>query len=315
MGEVVVTGASGLLGGAVLRTLRKRAIDATGWSRHVACTADGLPLHTVDITRPQAAHAIEQTAPRLVVHCAALTDVDACERDPDAAWALNAAAPGRLAAAAAACGARFIHISTDAVYDGQAAAAHAETETPAPANAYARSKLAGEELVLTTYPAATVVRTTMHGWTAQGRRSFSESILRTLLAGQEARLFTDVTFSALDVETLADLLLDVAATDAPGILNVGAADAVTKEAFGRQLATAFAVNSTLISSIRLADLDLPAPRPRNCAMSVDRLASLLRSSPPTVADGITRLHAAWRSGSVARMKGLPDDVQLAEVVR
>ena len=74
-----------------------------------------------------------------------------------------------------------MHVSTDAVYDGERAGAHAEDEPPRPANAYARSKLAGEAAVLAAHPDALVVRTTMHGWTAQGRPSFSEAILRGLL--------------------------------------------------------------------------------------------------------------------------------------
>jgi dTDP-4-dehydrorhamnose reductase len=229
-----------------------------------------------------------------VIHCAALTDVDACERDPAAARALNTDAPARLAAAAHALGARFVHISTDAVYDGEAPGLHGENEPPAPANVYARSKLEGEHAVLDAHPGALVLRTTMHGWTALGRRSFSESILRGLLRGDRLTLFEDVRFSPLVVTDHARLIKRLAATQS-GVLNLGAADAVTKEAFGRIVAREFGFSDASIEPVTLASVGHAAARPRNTAMDVTRLTQALGARPPTVADGVRAL----REGMVA----------------
>lgn len=304
--RALVTGASGLLGGAVLRELRAHGADVVGWSHTVAAAPDGVRFERVELRDLGATRAaVERAAPDLVVHCAALTDVDACERDPDAARTLNAEAAAAVAAGAAAAGARLLHISTDAVYDGDAPGAHEEDEPPRPLNAYAASKLAGERAVLDAHPAALVVRTTMHGWTAQGRRSFSEAILRTLLDGGSPTLFTDVTFSALPVAELARLLRRLAATQVSGPLNVGAADAVTKERFGRMTARAFGLDDGPIRSVRLADLGLPAARPRNCAIAVERMGVLLGGPPPTVADGLRSMAAAAADGSAGRLKGRP----------
>ena len=288
MTRVVVTGASGLLGATLLGVFD----DAEGWSHQVAALPDGTPLRRVDL-REDVSNELREAAPGLVIHCAALTDVDACERDPAAARALNTDAPARLAAAARALGARFIHISTDAVYDGEAPGLHTEDDPPSPANVYAQSKLDGEQAVLDAHPEALILRTTMHGWTALGRRSFSEAILRGLLRGERLTLFEDVRFSPLVVTDHARLIKRLANTS--GVINLGAADAVTKEAFGRIVAREFDLSDASIEPVTLASAGLKAARPRNTAMDVTRLTKALGASPPTVAEGVRAL----RDGMVA----------------
>lgn len=294
MTRVVVTGAGGLLGATVVGAYD----DAEGWSHQVAALPDGTPLRRVDL-REDCEPALRDAAPDLVIHCAALTDVDACERDPAAARALNTDAAARLAASARALGARFVQISTDAVYDGERPGPHAEDEAASPVNVYARTKLEGERAVLSAHPGALVLRTTMHGWTAQGRRSFSETILRGLVRGERLTLFSDVRFSPLVVTDHAALIKRLDGQS--GVLNLGAADAVTKEAFGRMVARAFDLSDASIEGITLGSLGLPAPRPRNTALDVARLARILGTAPPTVAAGVRAL----RDGMVAaaRLKG------------
>jgi dTDP-4-dehydrorhamnose reductase len=284
MTRTLVTGASGLLGGAVLREL-----GGEGWSHSVPALRDGTPLRRIDLRDAAAVHALREARPELVVHCAALTDVDACEDDLEAARCLNADVPGRLAATAAALGAAFVHISTDAVYDGEQDRPHAEDEPPRPVNAYARTKLEGERAVLSAHPGALVVRTTMHGWSGSPRPSFSEAILRGLRDGRRLTLFRDVVFSPLNVADLAVLVCRLAERGASGVLNVGASDAVTKEAFGRLVARTFGLSEDPIEPIDVADLGLRAPRPRNQALAVERLTQLLGAPPPSVADGVRRM--------------------------
>jgi dTDP-4-dehydrorhamnose reductase len=302
--RVVVTGASGLLGATVLGAFE----DAEGWANRSHALPDGTPLRQVDLLG-DAGQALREAAPELVVHCAALTDVDACERDPDAAYALNAAAAAQLAAATHALGARFVQISTDAVYDGERTGEHAEDEPPRPANVYAESKLAGEQAVLEAHPEALVLRTTMHGWTPAGRRSFSESILRGLVRGDRLTLFADVRFSPLVVTDHAALIKRLAGHG--GVLNLGAADSVTKEEFGRIVAREFELSDAPIAGVSLASIGLSAARPRNTALDVTRLAHALGEPPPSVADGVRAL----RAGMVAAgtLKGR-DGTSLAALV-
>jgi dTDP-4-dehydrorhamnose reductase len=302
--RVVVTGASGLLGASVLRDLAGQRIDTEGWSFRLSALPDGTVLRRLDLCGPgELERALRDAAPELVVHCAALTDVDACEDDPAAARSLNAKVPGRLGAAALALGAGFVHVSTDAVYDGEREGAHTEDEPPGPANLYARTKLEGEQAALDAHPEALVLRTNMHGWSAGGKTSFSEAILRGLLARRRLTLFADVRFSPLAVSDLAAVIRQLAQRRARGVLNAGASDAVTKEEFGRIVARSFGLSEDPIEPIAVADLGLRAPRPRNSALAVERLADLLGAPPPTVADGVRHMREDADTGAASRLKG------------
>jgi dTDP-4-dehydrorhamnose reductase len=288
--RVVVTGAGGLLGVAVVRHFRSRLDAVEGWTQTTRALPDGTSLRPLDLTAPDAPEAALATLrPDLVVHCAALTDVDGCERDPAAARTLNALVPGRLAATAAAVGARFVHISTDAVYDGERPGAHHEDDAPGPCNVYAETKLEGERRVLDADPEALVLRTNMHGWTERGRLSFSEVILRGLAQGDPLTLFTDVSFSPLVVSDHARLIAALVERGTSGVLNFGAADAVSKAAFGHLVADVFGLPADGIEGVTLASRNLTAARPRNTALDTGRLAAALGTAPPTVADGVRRL--------------------------
>jgi dTDP-4-dehydrorhamnose reductase len=144
----------------------------------------------------------------------------------------------------------------------------------------------------------------MYGWTAQGRRSFSESILRGLVRGERLRLFADVRFSPLNVTDLAVLIERLAENPgAAGVLNAGASDAVSKEEFGRLVARTFGLSDAPIEPIALAAAGLRAARPRNLALATRRLEALLGAPPPTVAEGLARLRDELTTGAAARLKG------------
>lgn len=297
MTRAVVTGASGLLGASVLRLLDR----AEGWSHTVSALPDGTRLRPLDLRAPGPLEvALRAARPELVVHCAAFTDVDGCEADPAEARLLNADVPRRLAAGAREIGARFVQISTDAVYDGERAGPHREDEPPGPVNVYARTKLEGERAVLAAHPEALVLRTTMHGWSALGRPSFSEAILRGLSRGDRLTLFADVRFSALPVGDLAELLLELAARDVSGVLNLGSRDAVTKEEFGRMLAREFGLSEDAIAGVTLESRALKAPRPRNTALAVEKLEAVLGHPVPTVAEGVRHLHATMAAAALLK---------------
>lgn len=112
----------------------------------------------LDISRPDAADAVADLAPDVVVNCAAWTQVDAAESAPDAAYAVNALGPLHLAQGCAACGATLVQVSTNEVFAGTPGATYYEYDTPAPGSVYARSKRAGEVAAATVLGRLYVVR-------------------------------------------------------------------------------------------------------------------------------------------------------------
>src|SRR5579884_1488136 len=195
---ILVTGASGLLGGNLALAALGRGLPVAALvHRHAVCLPGAETLRA-DLADDDALDKLCRSRPlRWVVHCAALTNVDWCEDHPAEAHAVNAAASGRLAAAARAASARFLYVSTDAVFDGRGAGGYREENRPNPLNVYARTKWQGERAVLEAAPDSLVVRTNLYGWNILDRKSLAEWALGLLESGQGLPGFDDVIFSPL----------------------------------------------------------------------------------------------------------------------
>jgi dTDP-4-dehydrorhamnose reductase len=147
--RVFISGGTGQLGGALLRTAP--AIE------HFAPDRQQLNLTDFDALWSQ----VKRFQPELVIHAAAMTDVDGCERDPETAWRVNALATQHIAAAAYEIGARLVYVSTNFVFDGEADEPYHEFAPTNPLSVYGASKLAGEAAVRALCPRHYVVRTAM----------------------------------------------------------------------------------------------------------------------------------------------------------
>ncbi|MCW3011450.1 MAG: rfbD [Solirubrobacterales bacterium] len=176
-----MTGAAGMLG--------HRVVDAGRAAGHDVVAAD---LAECDLTDADAVTAfVAQLAPDAIVNCAAYTDVDAAEEHEDVALRVNADAAGNLARAAAAVGARLVHVSTDYVFDGENDRPWVESDHPSPLGAYGRTKLAGEEQVALATPDHAIVRT---AWLfGVGGPNFVDTMLRLAQDRDEVAVVTDQT--------------------------------------------------------------------------------------------------------------------------
>ncbi len=148
--RVLITGGTGQLGRALAR-LVPAGIQVVALGSDVC-----------DVTDPRAVRStVETHQPDLVIHCAAMTDVDGCERDSQRAWQVNALGTQHVAATAVETGARLVYISTNYVFDGEAEAPYHEFARPNPISIYGETKLAGEEIVRALCPRHYIVRTAM----------------------------------------------------------------------------------------------------------------------------------------------------------
>ena len=241
--------------------------------------------------------------PTLVIHTAAATDVERSEREPEWAWRLNESMAGEVAAAARSAGARLLHISTDAVFEGETDG-HDEHDPTNPRSVYAASKLAGERSVLAAYPAATVVRTTIYGWNALPKQSLAEWFLARLRRGESTPGFADVTMSPILVNDLAGALLAIADRPSPGVLHVCGRECVTKADFGRRVAAVFGCDAALVQSTSIADSPLVAPRGHRQCLRVDRAEGLIGQALPGVDDGLERFRRLEEAGHRRRLRDL-----------
>jgi dTDP-4-dehydrorhamnose reductase len=214
----------------------------------------------LDVTDTEAVREAARGAD-LIVHTAAMTDVDGCERDPERAQAVN----GGGAANVAAAGVRVIHLSTDYVFSGDAPGEYREDDPTGPLGAYGRSKLAGERAVLAR-PGNLVVRT---AWVYGEGRNFIRSILGAERAGKHLRVVSDQRGRPTWAGDVARAIAFLAGRDDAGILHVTGAGEPCSWADLAEVVVCHPVER-----ITSEELGAPAPRPRNSTLSLARARDL-----------------------------------------
>jgi dTDP-4-dehydrorhamnose reductase len=300
MTRVLVTGASGLLGAnLVLEWLEDH--EVIGVSHSSRLVHPRLEARQLDLAEPgTASRLFREVRPRVVVHCAAATDVEACERDPAQAHRLNVEMAQAVARAAAEVGARLLHISTDGVFDGEGGP-YTEDDEASPVNVYGRSKLAGETAVREAYPGALVIRTTFFGWNGKRKLNLAEWFLDRIRSGREAPGYTDITWSPLVVQDLADLLDLLSRADVAGVLHLPGQDCLSKYEFGRRLARTFGLPVDRVVPSQAA---FHTPRPRRTCLDGTKARGLLRRDLPTVDVGLRHMESFERMGSLDHLRTL-----------
>jgi dTDP-4-dehydrorhamnose reductase len=285
MKKILVTGASGLLGLNIAMQAAKE-FDVYGVAHNNPVQSPDFAMHSADLLTPGTIKQIfAQTQPHWAIHCAALTDLDACETNPRLAEELNADLPGRMAEEAARNRVRFVHISTDAVFDGKKGS-YVEKNTTNPLSIYARTKLAGEQAVAAANPDAIVARVNFYGWSLSGQRSLGEFFFNNLRDGNQVKGFADVFFSPLLVNDLAQIILRMLETKLSGLYHVFSSDAISKCDFGVAIAERFGFDTNLISPISVEESGLIVARSPNLSMLTDKLSKALGDPPPSIASGL-----------------------------
>jgi dTDP-4-dehydrorhamnose reductase len=250
--KVLVTGAGGLVGRAVVA--------------HCAAQGDKVSAHdraSLEITRAPEVHAVfERARPDTVINCAAWTDVDGCELDPERALAVNAYAVETLAHACRQAGASFVTISTDYVFAGDKDGFYTQRDDPEPQSAYGISKLKGEWLARIASARTVVVRT---GWVfGRGGRNFLATALERARRGEQLRAIGDAYGTPTYAPHLAARLRELAALDLPGLYHVtGGGDGTSYAGFARAAVSLAGAPGATVVEVSMDTLARPAPRPRN----------------------------------------------------
>ena len=279
---MVITGAGGQVGRVLADQAARRGYDVSA-------------LHhaDLDITDP-AAVARHVAGADLVVNCAAFTNVDACESEPEAARAINATGPGIIAAACADAGARLIHISTDYVFTGDRTTPYEVDDTVGPVSVYGRTKLDGETAVLAALPAAHVVRT---AWVYTGADGTDfVAVMRRLAAGDRViDVVDDQTGSPTYSHDLVSALLEVAGGDIrPGVLHAVNAGAVSRFDQARAVFAEVGADPQRVRPVPTSAAPRPARRPVYSALSMAK----------SVAAGLSPLRN-WREALAAAISAAP----------
>jgi dTDP-4-dehydrorhamnose reductase len=288
----LITGSTGFLGAYLIQACRKYGA-VCGLSRTSHETTIRKKSYTVDITDQNGTmRAVADCNPDVIIHAAALTDVDYCERSPNEAWATNLLGTFNVAYAAEKLGARVIYVSTDGVFNG-ATGDYSETDTPKPINTYSTTKAAAEGVVASLCKDFAIVRTNFYGFNRRGRGLLNWLVGRLSESGQVAA-FYDVVFSPLEVGNLSDAIAELGAGNYVGILHLGSRTSISKYSFACEVAEMLTRDPTrLVRRISVDEAKLAAPRPKNTSLNSSLALSLLKVELQMPRDGIRKAMTAF----------------------
>lgn len=220
----------------------------------------------LDVTDVRAVEAaVRELRPDILFNCAVI-EVDACERNPDAARRVNVEGPGHLAEAAHAAGAVLVHFSTNYVFGGDRSDDHPYTteDFPDPVNVYGVTKWAGEQETARRCPRSFVVRTS---WVyGPGKSSFLSTVATRLARGQRVQAICDTFANSTYVEDLVVRVLDIVERGPFGTYQVVNAGVCSYEIFAREAARLTGSDESLIDAVSEADMKRLARRPRSTPM-------------------------------------------------
>jgi dTDP-4-dehydrorhamnose reductase len=290
--RILITGANGLLGQKLLDAL------CTDLSTQVLATSRGesrlaaLPEHItyepLDITNQQEVMTVvAEFSPDVIIHTAAMTNVDQCEEEREACWEINVTAVKYLVEVAELCDAHFIHLSTDFIFSGEEGPLD-EQAIPAPVNYYGESKLAAEEVVKESATTWAIARTVLvYGVTAEMSRSNIILWVKTSLEkGEAIKVVNDQWRTPTLAEDLASGCILIAQKHAEGIFNISGKDFLTPYEMAMQTANYFDLDASLIAETNFAKFQQKAKRPPKTGFIIDKAVKTLGYQPRSFQEGI-----------------------------
>jgi len=305
--RVLVIGAAGLLGSNLCFQWEEEGLDVVGSYHSHPISFPRKTSVSLDIANSmEVFRVIKNISPDVIVHCAALANVDACEQNPNEAMRINSEGTTYIAQAAENNRAMLVYISTDSVFDGYTGL-YREEDKPDPRNVYAKSKLQGERAVQHCCSDFLIIRTALYGWNAQDKQSLSEWILDRLNLDEEIPAFSDIFFTPILVNDLADLLKRALQKEIRGTLHLGSRDVCSKLDFAKELCALFGGNEKLISPCNIRDIPLIAPRPSNLSLNTLKASQDLDCAMPSVQEGLRHWKSLWDNGYAERLRSCVAD--------
>ena len=253
--KILITGANGLVGRALVKECSGRGDDVLAYDHKALDIGDPRAVETI----------IGEQRPDAVINCAAWTDVDGCESDPDRAQRVNALGPENLARASRNAGAVLVTISTDYVFDGRKDGFYTQRDQPLPISVYGNSKLEGERRAQLAHARTIVVRS---GFIfGPGGKNFLSNVVSLAKRGAKLKAIRDCWGAPTYGRDLAARLRELAVLDLPGTYHVvNSGDGASFETFTVEALRLGGLSTDTLEVVDNDSLGRPAPRPRNSRM-------------------------------------------------
>ena len=287
--KIFLTGGTGLLGSTLVRTVPEEFDLVASYVKNAVIMDRGRASFTeIDITnKAMVLNIFDEVKPEVLIHTAAIANVDYCETHKDEAWSVNVGGTANLLEACDKHGTKMVFTSTNAVFDGENAP-YSEEDEPNPINYYGKTKLEAETLVRKRREDHAVARLmTMYGWNNPSERQNPVTLLLSKLTkGDEMRMVDDIYNNHLLADNCADALWAIVKLDKDGIYHIAGKDCISTYKLALEVADVFELDKNLIKPVESDFFKFPAPRPKNTCYVTDKMDNELRVRPLGVREGL-----------------------------
>lgn len=285
----LITGASGLYGSklAQLAASQQHQIYSIH-NQHQAIFGKAIQVDITNLTQVESV--FKEINPDIVVHAAALSDVDKCEQNRELAWKINVDGTTNIAQTAKVNNTFVLHISTDYVFDGEKGN-YIETDLASPINFYGYTKLKAEEQIKKILSNYCIARTSVvYGSNlAAGKINFALWLLNKLRKGETIKVFTDQWNSPTLNTNLTHMTLEIIERRLNGTFHISGATRISRYDFAIQLAKTFNLDTGLLIPASSKEIPFPAKRPKDSSLNTSKAQQTLKNKPLTIQEGLEKL--------------------------
>jgi dTDP-4-dehydrorhamnose reductase len=288
--RVLVVGSNGLLGQKVAELFVRAsssAVTCASIEPEPVRTLHAVQYLVLDVTsRKDVRRVVAQCEPEVIINCAAMTNVDACERERESAWKINVGGLEHLVEAGQRYRSKIIHISSDYVFDGTRGP-YVENDRPEPINYYGKTKLASENLLRTSELPWVVVRTmVLYGYGENVRPSFPLWVIEQLSRGGTLKIVDDQMGNPTLVDDLAFGIMKTVELEKQGIYHIAGRDIISRFEFARTVARVFGFSSEAILPTKTEAIGQQAARPLRSGLVTLKAEVELGIRPATAEEGL-----------------------------
>ena len=276
----LVTGSAGLVGQRVVHDLVKQNHKIYS-IYHDEKPIDGIPIG-LDLTDcEKIKQIVQKIKPDVIIHLAALTNVDLCETEIELARTINAKATQTLANEAAKIKSFFVYVSTDYVFDGVQGMKN-ENDIPNPLGYYGKTKLEGEVSLNNLASNWAIARTSTPFGVHSKKKSFPLWVKENLEENKEIKVLTDQFTSPTYVPNLSKMIIEVATKQINGIIHLAGSTRISRYDFAVMIAEKFDLDKSLLIKANTEEMSWKAKRPKDSSLDVTKAAELLDEKPQTI---------------------------------
>ena len=288
--RLFITGGSGLLGSKIATiALNKGYKPYSGYYKHKAVS--GIPIK-LDITKKNAVQELfERIKPEVVIHAAALSNVDKCEKDRDLARKVNIDGTRYITEASEQNNAFLVYVSTDYVFSGEKGM-YKETDEPTPINHYGLTKLEAEKIVMASTTKWCIARpSVIYGSTPAARKiNFALWVINQLKNKKAIKIITDQWVSPTLNTNLAEMILEIIEEKLTGIYHLAGATPINRYKFAKLIAETFELDEAGVCPSRSNEMNWLAKRPKNTSLNVEKASNILDNKPLKIKEAIKKFH-------------------------